>query len=163
MNPRPEDIRLLIEAHQLGLALRGDACVFRTPSNINDDMLPTDHKEFLEQGLYPLVAELGASKIQLELETALQGICTDAYGVFCAHQCFFIEISKEKGGESVLNIDHVKVAPVLARDFLDQAENLHLLEIRPGDKLVDRSYKVTLAGMKILERDHGISWGVTLP
>jgi hypothetical protein len=47
----------------LAQALRGELCVFKTPSGINDYMLPTDHAELLKVWLYPLANKLGTSEV----------------------------------------------------------------------------------------------------
>lgn len=163
MNPTSGDVLDLIKRQQLASILRGDLCVFSTPANINDDMRPTDHDELLVRGIYPLTQQCGVNFIVAKLEEALRQICTDALGVFCAHQCFYIELIKEDANESPISISREDLAKFLAKCFLRESGALHSLEIRPGDVQYDRSYKVTLAGMRILERDHGVDWGITLP
>ena len=106
---------------------------------------------------------LGAGVVTDRLNAALAAICDDGLGAFCAHQCFFIEIVKEHSGKSPLSIDRAGLPKILARAFMQHAAALHLLELRPGDLLVDRSYRVTLSGMRILHRDYGIDWGLTVP
>lgn len=163
MTPTPQDIAGLIAAHRLGAALRGEVFVYTTPEAINDDMRPTDHAELLEKGLYPNVPLLGVDVVTDSLNEALAAICTDALGVFCAHQCFYIEIVKEQSNKSPLAIDRVNLPKILAQAFVRHGAALHQLEVRPGDVKLDRSYRVTLSGMRILGRDHGIDWGMVLP
>lgn len=151
-----------INSKALAKIVRGESFVFATPPNINDDMRPTDHVEFLEKGLYPLVHELTASDVQIALEFALQDACSDALGVFCAHQCFYVEIVKEREGVSPISLDRQFLPKFLASKFLELTPALHALELRPGDLSNDRSYKVVVSGMRILARDYGIDWGIAL-
>lgn len=162
MTPTPEQIYALIITKQLGKALRGELCVFVTPEEINDDMRPTDHAELLAKGLYPLVAQYGADFVRAELEHALGAICVDALGVFCAHQCYYIQIVNEREFNSPIAIDRVQLPKALGQAFLREVPALHRLEVRKGDVLVDRSYKVVLSGMRILAREDGIDWGISL-
>jgi hypothetical protein len=162
MNPTSKEIFNLILSNQLGDALRGDVCVFSTPSHINDDMQPTDHNELLDRCIYPLVQQHGVDFIRSSLECAIKDICSDALGVFCAHQCFYIEIIKEHAKESPIFLERENLPKILAKSFLNESVALHNLEIRKGDLANDRSYKVILSGMRILERDYGIDWGISL-
>lgn len=163
MNPTEQDVLRAIKSGMLAKVLRGEECVFVTPPSINDDMRPTDHDELLTRGLYPLVTRHGIAYIQTELERALREICNDALGVFCAHQCFYIEMVKEKEGNSPLSLNRDSLPKYLASSFVRQSSSLHVLEVRPGDLANDRSYKVTVSGMRILARDHGVDWGIALP
>jgi|GEM_PF-3590053 len=163
MSQAEQDVLNAIRSKSLTKVLRGEQCVFVTPANINDDMRPTDHDELLERGLYPLAQTYGVNRIQAELEQALRDICTDALGVFCAHQCFYIEMVKEREGASPLSLDRELLPKFLASAFLQQASALHSLELRPGDVVKDRSYKVTVSGMRILARDYGVDWGIAIP
>ncbi len=163
MNPTSKEIFNLIAANQLGRALRGEVCVFKTPSHINDDMRPTDHSELLEKGIYPLIQQHSVELIGLSLEEAIKTICFDALGVFCAHQCFYIEIIKEHSNKSPLFLDLENLPKILANAFLRESSSLHGLEITKGDLAIDRSYRLVLSGMRILVRDYGIDWGVLLP
>ncbi len=162
MNPTSEEIFNLITANQLGSALRGEVCVFTTLSHINDDMRPTDFCELLEKGIYPLVQQYGVNFIQSSLEDAIKAICFDALGVFCAYKCFYVEIISEHAKDSPMFLDRENLPKFLATAFLSASSSLHELEIRKGDLVLDRSYKVVLSGMRILERDYGIDWGISL-
>lgn len=143
--------------------LRGEKCVFVTPEHINDNMRPTDHAELLSKGLYPLTAEYGTDFIRTALEEALSAICVDALGVFCAHQCFYIQIVNERALASPIAVDRVCLAKALGESFLQQAVALHTLEVRNGDLATDRCYKVVHSGMRILAREDGIDWGIKIP
>lgn len=161
----PSESRILaaIKAGTLPKVLRGEECVFTTPSSVNGDMRPTDHAELLEFGLYPIARELGASFIQGELEKGLRAICVDALGVFCAHQCFYVELVNEKAGLLPLRLDRGTLPKYLAISFLREASGLHSLDFLPGDLANDRPYRITLAVMRILARDYDVEWGVALP
>lgn len=152
-----------IKSGNLARVLRGEECVFVTPSDVNDDMRPTDHAELLEFGLYPLARDIGADVVRGELERGLRAICSDALGVYCAHQCFYIELVYEKEGRSPLALDRGDLPKFLAESFVREGASLSSLELMPGDALSHRPYRVTLSGMRILARDYGIDWGVELP
>lgn len=163
MNPSGADVLGAIKSGELAKVLRGEKFKFSTPASINDDMRPTDHDEFLERGLYPLARVHGTSYIESELEQALQDACSDALGVFCAHQCFYVEMVKEREGHSPFSLNRESLPRYLAASFARELLALHSLEIRAGDLVNDRSYRVTLSGMRILERDYSIDWGMILP
>ena len=55
---------------------------------------PTD-AQLLEVCLYPLAASTSAEETSGLLQRALLEIAHDALGVFCAVQCFYIEILAE--------------------------------------------------------------------
>lgn len=147
----------------LAKALRGENHVFKTPSSTNDDMRPTDHAELLKAWLYPLANILGPHEVNKALHQALIESCHDSLGVFCAHQCFYVQLVNEHHGISPFVLERSALPQTLANAFTTHASDLHLLELRPNDRETDRSYKVTLAGMRILARDHQIDWGMDLP
>jgi len=155
--------QMLPPLNALAQVLRGELCVFKTPSSTNDDMHPTDHAELLKVWLYPLANKLGTSEVSRALPQALIAACHDSLGVFCAHQCFYVQVVNEHQGISPFVMEKSSQAKALAAVFTTHASALHALEVRPGDLANDRSYKVTLAGMRILARDHQIDWGMELP
>lgn len=163
MSSSAEGVLRAIKSGNLARVLRGEECVFVTPSGVNDDMRPTDHAELLEFGLYPLAREIGADVVRGELERGLRSICSDALGVYCAHQCFYIELVYEKEGRSPLFLDRGDLPKFLAECFIREGASLASLELMPGDAVSHRPYRVTLSGMRILARDYGIDWGVELP
>jgi hypothetical protein len=87
----------------------------------------------------------------------------DSLGVFCAHQCFYVQVVNEHQGISPFVMEKSSLPKALAAAFNTHASALHSLEVMPGDLANDRSYKVTLAGMRILARDYQIDWGMELP
>jgi hypothetical protein len=97
------------------------------------------------------------------LHQVLIAACHDSLGVFCAHQCFYVQVVNEHQGISPFVMEKSSLPKALAAAFNTHASALHALEVRPGDLANDRSYKVTLAGMCILARDHQIDWGMELP
>ncbi|WP_164462527.1 MULTISPECIES: hypothetical protein [Burkholderia] len=163
MNPTESDVLTAIKGGRLASVLCGEACVFRTPPEINDDMRPTDHAEFLERALYPLSRTEGVDLVQRELEHALQATCNDPLGVFCAIQCFYMALMDEQSGSSPLHLSRDWLPKLLASAFLKESAGLHALALRPNDHLYDRSYRVTLSRMHILAKDCSIDWGVALP
>lgn len=162
MTPLQHEIHKLMIANRLGEVLRGELCLFVTPENVNDSMLPTDHVQLLDEALYPLAAQFGAALVGQRLEAALAAVCVDALGVFCAHQCYYIQIVNEREGKSPFSIDRVHLPRLLGQAVLQQATALHQLELHEGDVRVDRSYRVVLSGMRMLARDDHINWGIPL-
>ena len=160
MNPTPDDLMDAIVNHEFTKVLRGELYVYTTPAEINDDMRPTDHDELLEKGLYPLVAPMGLDVVTAELNAALASICTDAVGVFSAHQCFYLEILREDENHSPLRIDRIGLPKVLAQRFVQLTAAVHQLEVKPGDLKLDRPYRLIRAQMQILHDDHGIDFGI---
>ncbi|HDR9484886.1 TPA: hypothetical protein QDC20_002996 [Burkholderia aenigmatica] len=163
MNPTEFDVLTAIRGGWLASVLRGEACVFRTPPEINDDMRPTDHAELLERTLYPLSRTEGVDFVQRELENALQAACNDPVGVFCAIQCFYMAQMDEQSGSSPFHLNCDRLPKLLASAFLKESAGLHALALRPNDHLYDRSYRVTLSRMRMLAKDCSIDWGVALP
>ena len=162
MNPLASDVLNAIQAGGLTRVLRGEECVFRTPSEINDDMLPTDHAELLMHGIYPLTEKVGVVRICSELEQALADACRDAWGVFCAHQCFYIELVHEREVRSPLNLSRTNLSKILGAAFIRESAALRSLAFRPSDIAAQRPYTVTVSGMRILARDYGVDWGVAI-
>lgn len=160
MNYPSTDLLGAIQGGALPRVLRGEACVYRTPPHINDDMQPTDHAELLEQGIFPLAESLGAQKVSYLLQQALIDVCTDALGVFCAHQCYYIQVLKEDDGVSPFKLDRAVLPTALAKAFAQHADDLRLLALKPRDLELGRPYKVVVSGMRVLARDHGIDWGM---
>lgn len=90
---------------------------------------------------------------------AIKSICVDALGIFCAHQIFYTQIINEHEMKSPIKIDLFELPRFLAKSFAAYSNELHRLEIVKGDLDSDRPYKITISGMKILERDYAIDWG----
>jgi hypothetical protein len=161
MRKTEQDVLNAIRSKSLPRVLRGEECVFLTSANINDDMRPTDHAELLERDLYPLAQMYGVNYVQEQLEQALRDICTEALGVFCAHQCFYIEMVKEREGVSPFSLDREFLPKFLSLAFLLQSSVLHSLELRSGGLVNDRPYKALVSGTRILAKDYAVDWGTT--
>jgi hypothetical protein len=162
MNPSDGDVLIAINSGSLGAVLRGELLPYATPAEINDDMLPTDHAELLDHAIYPLARQHGISFIQEKLERALIEACSDALGVFCAIQCFYLEIRREARNSSPLHLDRDELPKLLAAGFLRESTGLQALGLHPKALNYDRSYLVTLSRMSILEEQFQIDWGVSL-
>ena len=162
MNPSAGHVRSLIKAGHLPAILRGEEAVWRTPAEINGDMLPTDHVQLLKHGVHPLVARTGATEVGNMLEDALLRIASDALGVFCAVQCFYVEVLAEDASESPLRVDRARLACGLWQAFLAHEDALRRLTLdnRPT---ADACFLVTVAGFRILQRDHGVTGFGELP
>ena len=162
MNPTSEDLAKIIASNRLAEALRGEVCIFFTSAEINGSLRPTDHDQLLEKGIYPLIAQFGKEFLEQELEKTLVAICHDALGVFCAHQCYYLETLREEQNLSPLPIDRTTLPRILAQNFIKETPALHRLEIRKGDVALDASYRVMRSQMRILQTDCGVDWGINL-
>ncbi|MGN6528846.1 MAG: hypothetical protein ACTHL8_20830 [Burkholderiaceae bacterium] len=158
MNPTPAQVLDHVKAGRLARLLRGELAVFTTPAEINADMRPTDHAQLLEAGLYPLVpTPLRPEVLSNLLQQALLDIAVDARGVFCAVQCFYLEVVDEDGGRSPLRLDRDALFASLYAAFLAHEQGLHALAFRPRDLVLDRCHKLTAAAFRVLARDHGLA------
>lgn len=99
MNPSAEEVYEAIKVNKMNDVLLGKECRFITPSMIND-MQPTAYEQLLTCAIYPLAKKYGELKIQKILEESLKEIAIDALGLFCAIQCFYIQIIKERSKKS---------------------------------------------------------------
>ena len=141
--------------HTLSKVVRGESCVIRTPSEINDDMWPTDHLVLLEKYIYPLASKLGKAAITTELENAIVSSASDPVGVHCAFQCFYMQVCNETHGIPPIGIDRNGTAKALnecLRQFEASLENIKTPRYaNAGDTL-----KIIRSSINILVRDHGV-------
>lgn len=136
-------------------AIRGERFRIETPSHINDDMWPTDHVLLLEELIYPLCQFADSAMVKERLEAALKECSVDPLGLYCAHTCFYVQVLNESANGSPLKIDRETLPKFLAIKLKELEPQLrtwvHPRYKDPGDAL-----RVTISGMKILKRDHGI-------
>ena len=163
MNPTTLNILSAINSGNLAAVLRGDMFAFVTPVEINGDMRPTDHDQLLIKGIYPAAAVLGTDLLQDLLAGALETICVDARGVFCAFQLFYMQVFNERDSTSPLNIDKVSLPHRMALCFMREEKALCSLEFNEGDSLIKRPYKLTWSRMNTLTSEYGIDWGMPVP
>ncbi len=160
MKPTPKEVYEQIKSHNLYKVVRGESCVFSTPEKINENMLPTDHNELLANALYPLAKDYNAVFISRELDLAIRvAASADALGLYCAIQCFYMQILSEDAGESPFRIDRTELPRYLGARYNAHSSTLQNLKLSPSD-LQDKAYRLTVSRMKILMRDHGVDFGV---
>jgi hypothetical protein len=81
----------LVTSGQLYKTIRGEEFSFKTPPQINAEIQPTDHNELLSKAIYPLCGNMGVEYVMSALENGLRDVCSDAIGVYCAVQCYYIQ------------------------------------------------------------------------
>lgn len=123
MNPSAEEVYEAIKVNKMNDVSLGKECRFITPPMINDDMQPTDHEQLLTCAIYPLAKKYGELKIQKILEESLKEIAIDALGLFCAIQCFYIQIIKERSKKSEFSIDRLHLTKSLGESFEKNLKN----------------------------------------
>jgi hypothetical protein len=156
VKPTKSDIYSQIKAGELFRVIRGESCVFRTPPEINAELLPTDHYQLLVQALYPLAEQYSPEFIQRELELGIRMTASDALGVFCAIRCYFMQISNEDNGRSNILLDRVRLAQFLTARYFSVLNDLKTLvmEEQPNDPAYAR--QLALQYLIILRDKHGV-------
>lgn len=158
-----EDIYNLAIKGELGKVLRGELFPIATPIDINSEMRPTDHDQLLIKYIYPLIREHGVYFKSIFEHELVKVANENSLGLFCAIQCFYVHVINEKNKETDVFIAIDSISKDLGNSFLLNGDYLHSLEIDKGDLLYDKSYKLTVSGMRILERDYGVDWGIKIP
>lgn len=156
MRPSKEEVYQQIKDHALYRIIRGEAYVFRTPPDVNAELLPTDHQLLLLQAIYPLAAEIGAPFVQRELDVALRVASSDALGVFCAIRCYFMHVVNEDDGTANIRLDREKLPQFLtARYFADQDE-LKALTMAEQPDVPAYVQRMALRYLTILQEKHAV-------
>jgi len=153
--PVIEEIYQLIKAHQLFKVIRGEQGVFRTPAYINADLLPTDHNELLTKAIYPIAEKYNAKFVERELDMALRVAASDALGVYCAIQCYYMQIVNEAEGLSSLRLDRVSLPQYLTARYFAVVDDLKALNLS-GNDAQDYAQRSALSYLAILDRDYGV-------
>jgi hypothetical protein len=149
-----DGVKNLIISGRLYKAIRGEEFVFTTPPMINAEMQPTDHNELLSKGIYPLCNEMRADLVLQALESGLRDSATDAIGVYCSIQCYYIQIISENAGESPFKIDRVMLPLFLGEKF--RKHEHEFLSIRFNDyDPPDAPLRLTKAAIGSLQRNFG--------
>ena len=157
MNHMTKSVKDLMDAHCLFKAIRGEDLVFKTPPEINADMQPTDHGELLGKAIYPLCAQLGIQTVQHHLEEALREAASDALGVFCAVQCYYVQIVSERAGESPFGIDRDELPLFLWKKFKAHEAAFMSIRLNSYDP-PDAPLRLTKAAMASLQRNDHIKF-----
>ncbi|QDQ25173.1 hypothetical protein FNU76_01700 [Chitinimonas arctica] len=150
-----EELKNFIIDGRLSRVIRGEEFIFKTSFETNAKMQPTDHNEFLAKGIYPLCNELGNDNIRHCLETGLMDAASDALGVYCAVQCYYIQIISEREKESPFNIDRLVLPRFLGEQFKKYEKELLFVRLNNYDP-PDAPLRLTSAAMNALQRDAGI-------
>jgi len=156
--PTVEEIYHHVKSHNLFRVIRGELGVFRTPANINADLLPTDHNELLIKALYPIAEKYNARFMERELDLALRVAARDALGVYCAIQCYYMQIVNEDEGVSNIRLSRTDLPRLLtARYFfvLNDLKNLNL----SGNDMPDFAQRSALSYLTILSKQYGVQVG----
>ena len=153
-----EGIKNLIVSGRLYKAIRGEEFVFNTPSEINMDMQPTDHNELLAKAIYPLCSELGVDNVLHALESGLRDAASDAVGVYCAIQCYYVQIISERAKESPFNIDRSNLPLFLGKQFNNLEDEFSLIRLNNYDP-PDAPLRLTSAAISSLQWNVGINFG----
>jgi hypothetical protein len=150
-----DGIRNLINSERLYKAIRGEEFSFKTPPEINAEMQPTDHNEFLSKAIYPLCGEMGVEYMLRALEHALRDAASDAIGIYCAIQCYYIQIMSENWGESPFKIDRTHLPLFLGEQFKKHKQEFLEVKLNNYDP-PDAPLRLTLAAIESLQRNEKI-------
>ena len=153
-----DGIKSLIASGRLYRAIRGEEFSFKTPPEINAEMQPTDHNELLSKAIYPLCNEMGVGCVLRALENGLRAAASDAIGVYCAIQCYYIQVISEGAGESPFKIDRTDLPLFLGEQFRKQEREFSSVKLNNYDP-PDAPLRLTSAAINSLHRNAGINFG----
>lgn len=151
-----EDVYQQMKAHRLSQVIRGEICAFRTPPDVNAELLPTDHFQLLVQALYPLSIEVGSTYVQRELDLALRVAATDALGVFCAIRCYFMQIMNEDDGKACFSLDRISLPQFLTSRYFALAEDLKSLVMAEQSDVPGYGQRMALRYLTTLREKHHV-------
>ena len=160
MRPSKEEIYEQIKSHNLYRVIRGEVCIFETPSHVNAELLPTDHDQLLIQALYPLATQYSAAFIQRELDLALRVAASDGIGVFCAIRCYFMQICNEDNGDSNIKLDREKLPQFLTARYFAAQEELKSLTMAEQPDVPAYGQRMALRYLTILQEKHAVQLAV---
>jgi len=155
MTPTVDEIYQLIKSHHLFKVIRGEASVFRTPAYINADLLPTDHNELLVKAIYPIAEKYNVKFAERELDLALRVAASDALGVFCAIQCYYMQVVNEDDGLSNIRLNRVELPQYLTARYFAFVDDLKRLNLS-GNDAPDYAQKSALSYLSILVEHHRV-------
>lgn len=157
-NPVIDGIKDLVISGGLYRAIRGEVFILKTPPEINSEMQPTDHSELLKMGVYLLCNELGVDNVLHALECGLRRAASDAIGVFCAIQCYYVQIISEMHKQSLFRVDRVDLPQFLGLQFRKYEKDFIEIRLNSYDPL-NAALLLTLAAIGTLRRNFGIDFG----
>lgn len=157
--PTAEEIYQHIKSHNLFKVIRGELSVFRTPANINADLLPIDHNELLIKALYPIAEKYNAKFMERELDLALRVAARDALGVYCAIQCYYMQIVNEDGGLSNIRLSRTDLPQLMTARYFALLDDLKKLNLS-GNDAPDFAQRSALSYLTILSKQYGVQVGV---
>ncbi|WP_426319506.1 hypothetical protein [Pseudoduganella sp. R-43] len=155
MTPTVDEIYQQIKSHHLFKVIRGEEGVFRTPSYINADLLPTDHNELLVKAIYPIAEKYNVKFAERELDLALRVAASDALGVFCAIQCYYMQVVNEEDGLSNIRLNRADLPQYLTARYFALVEDLKKLNLS-GNDAPDYAQKSALSYLRILVEQYGV-------
>lgn len=155
MSPTVDEIYHQIKSHNLVKIIRGEQGVFRTPAYINADLLPTDHNELLIKAIYPIAEKYNAKFAERELDIALRVAASDALGVFCAIQCYYMQVVNEEDGLSNIRLNRLELPRYLTARYFAFLEDLKKLNLS-GNDAPDYAQKSALSYLTILVEQYGV-------
>lgn len=150
-----DEIYEQIKGHNLFEIIRGERNVFRTPAYINADLLPTDHNELLVKAIYPIAEKYNAKFVERELDLALRVAASDALGIFCAIQCYYMQVVNEDDGLSNIRLNRVELPQYLTARYFAFVDDLKRLNLS-GNDAPDYAQKSALSYLTILVEHHGV-------
>ncbi len=153
--PTVEEIYQQIKSHNLFKVIRGEQGVFRTPAYINADLLPTDHNELLIKAIYPIAEKYNVRFAERELELALRVAASDALGVFCSIQCYYMQVVNEQDGISNIRLERVDLPRYLMARYLALVDDLKGLDLS-GNDAPHYAQKSALSYLTILVKEYGV-------
>jgi hypothetical protein len=159
MTPTVDEIYQHIKSHSLFKVIRGEEGVFRTPSYINADLLPTDHNELLIKAIYPIAEKYNVKFAERELDLALRVAASDALGVFCALQCYYMQVVNEDDELSNIRLNRVELPQYLTTRYFAFVDDLKRLNLS-GSDAPDYAQKSALSYLTILVEQHGVQAAV---
>ena len=152
-----EGIKNLIDSGRLYKAIRGEEFSFQTPSKINAELQPTDHNELLSKAIYPLCGNLGVEDVLRALERGLRDAASDALGVYCAVQCYYLQVVSEKYGESPFKIDRINLPLFLGKQFRKHKGDFWAVKLNTYDP-PDAPFRLTSSAIALLHENEGINF-----
>lgn len=152
-----DGIKNLIASGRLYKAIRGEEFSFQTPPEINAELQPTDHNELLSKGIYPLCDVMGVEYILRALENGLRDAASDALGVYCSVQCYYMQVVSQKYGEAPFKIDRINLPLFLGEKFRKHEGDFWAINLNDYDP-PDAPLRRTLGAIKILNENEGINF-----
>jgi hypothetical protein len=153
-----KNIEHYIKNDELYAVIRGDACVYHTPPEVNAQRLPTDHCVMLEKGIYLAEKNISLDYLTTILEAGIKASCSDALGYFCAVQCFYSQVVNEEFG-CPITIDKKELPIYLGNQLFVFQTALKSHTLFGKDK-IGMVWEYTQTYIKILQRDYNIDFGI---